>query len=143
MKNVYNVVCRALFLKRILYTVHFTILWRAIICDHPCHSNQHCQLLLSHPGIPGVTWCFCTGSYATAATAGCRFFWITFEQLFGFLSFLAQLLALNSINYLIRFWSIFLWPWPRFFKVNYVICYILAKNGPIATKRKANILIEL
>ena len=35
------------------------------------------------------------------------------------------------------------WPWPRFFKVKYGICYISAKNGPIATKRKANIWIEL
>ena len=25
--------------------------------------------LLSHPGIPGVTLCFCTGSYAAAAAA--------------------------------------------------------------------------
>ena len=35
------------------------------------------------------------------------------------------------------------WPWPRFFKVKYGICYISAENGPIATKRKANISIEL
>ena len=34
------------------------------------------QCLLSHPNIPGVTLCFCTGSYtASAATAtGRRFF---------------------------------------------------------------------
>ena len=35
------------------------------------------------------------------------------------------------------------WPWPSIFKVKYRICYISAKNGPIATKRKANISIEL
>ena len=35
------------------------------------------------------------------------------------------------------------WPWPWNFKVKYIICYISAKNGPIATKRKANISIEL
>ena len=35
------------------------------------------------------------------------------------------------------------WPWPWIFKVKYRICYISAKNGPIATKRKANIWIEL
>ena len=29
------------------------------------------------------------------------------------------------------------------FKVKYGICYISAKNGPIATKQKANISIEL
>ena len=34
------------------------------------------------------------------------------------------------------------WPWPGIFKVKYAICYISAKNGPIATKRKANISIE-
>ena len=28
-------------------------------------------------------------------------------------------------------------PWPRFFKVNYGICYISAKNGPITTKTKS------
>ena len=35
------------------------------------------------------------------------------------------------------------WPWPWIFKVKYGICYISAKNGRIATKRKANISIEL
>ena len=34
-------------------------------------------------------------------------------------------------------------PWPWVFKVKYGICYIWTKSGPIATKRKANILIEL
>ena len=35
------------------------------------------------------------------------------------------------------------WPWPWIVKVKYGISYISAKSGPIATKRKANILIEL
>ena len=35
------------------------------------------------------------------------------------------------------------WPWPWIFKVKYRIGYISAKNGPIATKRKANLLTEL
>ena len=35
------------------------------------------------------------------------------------------------------------WPWPWIFKIKYRICYISEKNGPIATKQKANILIEL
>ena len=35
------------------------------------------------------------------------------------------------------------WPWPCVFKVKYRICYISAKNGQIASKRKANIWIEL
>ena len=34
-------------------------------------------------------------------------------------------------------------PWPWIFKVKYGISYISAKNGPIATKRKPNISIEL
>ena len=41
---------------------------------------------------------------------------------------------------LIRFW---LWPWPWIFKVKYGICYISAKTGPVATKWKANLSIEL
>ena len=68
---------------------------------------------------------------------------ITFEQLFGFLSFFAQLLALTyKINWLDlgRFSS---WPWPWIFKVKYRIGYISAKNGPIATKQKANTSNEL
>ena len=116
---------------------------------------------------------------------------ITFEQLFGFLSFLARLLALtcrlpdnilgdlgldldlhfsrSNMEFAISLsqkwsdchetkskhidWTLGLkcdhrvwpwpWPWPWIFKVKYRICYISAKNGPIATKRKANILIEL
>ena len=35
------------------------------------------------------------------------------------------------------------WPWPWIFKVKYRIGYISAKNGPIATKRKASTLTEL
>ena len=35
------------------------------------------------------------------------------------------------------------WPWPWIFKVKYGICSISVKNGLIATKRKANISIEL
>ena len=34
------------------------------------------------------------------------------------------------------------WPWPWIFEVKYRICYISSKDGPIATKWKANILIE-
>ena len=35
------------------------------------------------------------------------------------------------------------WPWPWIFKVKYRIGYISAKNDAIATKRKANIWIDL
>ena len=34
-------------------------------------------------------------------------------------------------------------PWASIFKVKYEICFISAKNGPIATKRKANTSSEL
>ena len=115
---------------------------------------------------------------------------ITFEQLFGFLSFRHNCWPW-SMDYLIRFWSIFVltltlnfqgqiwnllylsqkwsdchetkskhidwilglkcdhrvwpwpWPWPWIFKVKHWIYYISAKNGPIATKQKANMSIEL
>ena len=80
---------------------------------------------------------------------------ITFEQLFGFLSFLARLLALTcrlpdkilgdfrlGLKCDHRVWT-WPWPWPWIFKVKYRICYISAKIGPIATKRKANLSIKL
>ena len=35
------------------------------------------------------------------------------------------------------------WPWPWIFKVKYWTCYISSKNGPIFSKWKANISIEL
>ena len=41
-----------------------------------------------------------------------------------------------------QFWP-WPWPWPWIFKVKYGISYISAKSGPIATKRKANISIDL
>ena len=39
---------------------------------HVVPMNLAIRLLLSHPGIPGVTLCFCTGLYAAAATARCK-----------------------------------------------------------------------
>ena len=38
---------------------------------------------------------------------------------------------------------LWLWPLPWIFKVNYGISYISTKSGPIVTKRKANISIDL
>ena len=35
------------------------------------------------------------------------------------------------------------WSWTLIFKVKHGICYISVRNGPIATKQKANISIEL
>ena len=40
-----------------------------------------------------------------------------------------------------RIWP-WAWPWSWIFKVKYEICYNSVKNGPIATKRKASILID-
>ena len=115
---------------------------------------------------------------------------INFKQLFGFLSFLARVLALTyrltdyilaifvvtltlnfqgqisnwlnlsqkwfdchetknkHIDWTLGFkWDHRVWPWPWpspwIFKVKYGIGYISAKNGPIATKRKANTSIEI
>ena len=115
---------------------------------------------------------------------------LTFEQLVGFFHFWHDCWSW-PIDYLIRFWSIFVvtltlnfegqiwnllylsqkwsdcheakskhidwilglkcdyrvwpwpWNWPWILKVKYRICYISAKNGPIATKRNTNISIEL
>ena len=67
---------------------------------------------------------------------------ITFEQLLGFLSFLAQLLALTC-----RLPDYIFVHFRRDLDLDFSrsngICYISAKNGLIATKRKANIAIEL
>ena len=68
---------------------------------------------------------------------------ITFEQLLGFLSFFGTIVGPDLQITWLHFRRFSSWPWPRFFKVKYGICYISAKNGPIATKRKANIAIEL
>ena len=67
---------------------------------------------------------------------------ITFEQLFGFLSFLARLLALTFKlpDYILGDLDLDL---DLDFQCQIFICYISAKNGPIATKRTANISIEL
>ena len=40
------------------------LLFHMLVC-----CRRHTEVLLSHPGIPGVTLCFCTGSYAAAAAA--------------------------------------------------------------------------
>ena len=47
------------------------------------------------------------------------------------------------VDYLIRFWSIFIATLTLNLRVKFGICCISAKNDLIATKRKANILIEL
>ena len=61
--------------------------------------------LLSHPGIPGVTLCFCTGSYAAA---GRRFLFsqLLLNNFLDFFHFWYDCWA-RTVDYLIRFWSIF------------------------------------
>ena len=66
-------------------------------------------------------------------------FWTTFWISFIFGTIVGPDLQITWLDFG-RFSSS---PWPRFFKVKYGIYYISAKNGPIATKRKANISIEL
>ena len=69
---------------------------------------------------------------------------ITSEQLFGHLSFLVGLMTYTCrLDYLIRFWSIFVLTLTWIFKVEYGICYNAATNSLMATKRKANILFVL
>ena len=83
--NVTEIICR----DNVIYvsTDALEIIIEAISClwmkwRHFCFSAWRVIslfflfLLLSHPGIPGVTLCFCTGSYAAAgaaAAAGRRF----------------------------------------------------------------------
>ena len=66
-------------------------------------------------------------------------FWTTFWISFIFGTIVGPDLWITWLD----FGQFLSWPWPRFFKVKYAICYISAKSGPIATKRKANISIEL
>ena len=67
----------------------------------PCSSS-------SQPGIPGVILCFSTGCYAVPTSPRPQTFVhaITSDRLFGFLLFLAGLMALTY-----WFWSIFVETW--------------------------------
>ena len=117
-----------------VYTTRVT----AIIDWSHCYSPNSLQisvyameLSLSHPGIPGMTLCFCTCSYADTATTGCRHF-------FQYLS--------NNFSDFFHFWLDW-WHWPidylnRFWLIFMVILTLNFQNGLIATKQKANILIE-
>ena len=67
------------------------------------------RILLSHTGIPGVILCFCTGSHAATGAAAGRRFLFTQYILNNFLDFFHFLHDCWPwpIDYLIRFWSIF------------------------------------
>ena len=82
---------------------------------------------LSYPGIPGVTLCFCTGSYVAAAFCSHH----NFSDFFHF----GQDWRPWPIDYQIIFWLIL--AMTLTWKVKYVICYISDKNGVLATKEKA------
>ena len=66
-------------------------------------------ILLSHPGIRGVTLCFCTSSHAVAGAAAGRRFLFTQKFLNNFLDFFHFWHDCWPwpIDYLVRFWSIF------------------------------------
>ena len=38
----------------------------AVLCENFQNDQAIAKSIISHPGIPGVTLCFCTGSYAAA-----------------------------------------------------------------------------
>ena len=71
-----------------------------------CVIYSRNRILLSHTGIPGVILCFCTGSQA--ATAGRRFLFTRYilNNFLDFFHFLHDCWPW-PIDYLIRFWSIF------------------------------------
>ena len=73
-------------------------------------TNRYDICLLSHPSILGVTLCFCTGLYGAprACAAGRRFFF-TRSLLNNFLDFFHfwHNCCPWPVDYLIRFWSIF------------------------------------
>ena len=113
----------------------FMIIWRSFNINIYLFIN-----LLSHPSILGVTLCFVP--YRTpppppaAAADSCSRdnFWTIYWISFIFGTIVGPDLLITWLDFG-RFSS---WPWPWIFKVKYRICYISAKNGPIATKRKAN-----
>ena len=124
---------------------------------HNWNINFHNWILDTHnwiiksPGIPGVTLCFCAGSYTplpspppppTTDICSRDNFWTTFRISFIFGRYMT---ITCRLDYLIIFWSIFVLTltlnW--IFKVKYGICYNAATNGLMATKRKANILFVL
>ena len=83
--------------------------------------------------------CFCTDSYAAAAHRF-LFTWKKRSDCHEMKS--KHLYWTQGLKCDHRVWH-WPWPWPSIFKVKYGICYISAKSGLIATKRKANITIEL
>ena len=115
----------------------------------PCYYPSHAMLLLSHPGIPGVTLCIVPVRTPPPppppppppAADSCPRdnFWTTFGISFIFGTIVGPDLQINWLD----FGRISSWPWPWIFKVKYRIGYISAKNDPIATKRKANTATEL
>ena len=85
-------------------TQHFANHFKSILKKMLCLfwiKFQDCLYLLSHPGIPGVTLCFCTGSYAATATAAAA----------AGRRFLSSRSLLNNFLDFFHFWHD-CWPWP-------------------------------
>ena len=94
---------------------------------------QYTISLLSHPGIPGVTLCFCICSHAaTAALAvpplaadycsrdnSSTTFWISF--MFG------TIVGPDLQTTWLDFGRFLSWPWHWIFKIKYGICYLSQK----------------
>ena len=116
--------------------------------------------LIESPWVPEMILCFCTGSYAAVATGHRLLFtrllfaWI-FKVRNGLCYILAKMVRLprnEKLTYWLnswpQMWSMGLtldmtlafssWPWPWISTVKYGICYFSARNGPIATKQRAN-----
>ena len=91
---------------------------------YKCYAIQ----LLSHPGI-----------LAPTDSCSCNNFWNFFLISFIFRTIVGPDLWITWLD----FSRFLLWPWPRFVKAKCGICCISAKSGPVATKWKANILVEL
>ena len=124
------------------------------LCDFCINQRSFCYWdVIKSSRYTGGDFMFCTGSYAeppppplpppapppAADSCSRDNFWTTFWISFIFGTIVGLDLQITWLEFG-RFSS---WPWPRFFKVKYRICYISAISGPIATKREANLSIEL
>ena len=108
------------------------------------HESDLCSSLLSHPSIVHHCRRLCRHSLRRRCGPQILVDTINFNNFCdGFHSHFWHDYWPWPIDYLIRFGWFLSWPLPSIVKVKYGICYISAKNGPIATKRKANISIDL
>ena len=92
--------------------------------------------LLNHPGIQGVTLCFCTVSYAADAggprLCSCHNLRTTFRNYFPFSRIDDSVVYITWLDFC-RFSTR---PWPRSFNVKYGIWYPLAKKTSLPRNKK-------